>query len=103
MEEILRSGSATSSLNNSIVLNQSSNTTSETNSYIRNCIKKNVFTFALLNARSLKNKLESLKETMNELGIDICAIVETWFKPADLSIKMPVSYTHLTLPTTPYV
>ena len=53
-----------------------------------NCVKKNVFTFTLLNARSLKNKLESLKETMNELGTDVCAIVETWFKPADPSIKM---------------
>ena len=54
---------------------------------MRDVVKKNIFTFALLNARSLKNKIDSLEKTMNELGTDICVITETWFKPEDQSIK----------------
>ena len=53
-----------------------------------NVVKKNVFTVSLINARSLRNKLPSLKNTMNELGSDVCVITETWFKPDDAQIKV---------------
>ena len=49
-------------------------------------IKKNIFTVTLINARSLKPKLVSLKETLNELGADVCLITETWFKRTDSTI-----------------
>ena len=42
--------------------------------------RKNVFTAILINARSLKDKLESLKSTLCELGADVCMLTETWFK-----------------------
>ena len=47
------------------------------------CVKKNVFSVALVNARSLKNKLDSLCSNMKELATDLCIITETWFKPSD--------------------
>ena len=45
--------------------------------------QKNVFTIALVNARSLTNKLKSLKNNMEELGSDVCLLTETWFKNTD--------------------
>ena len=42
--------------------------------------RKNVFTSILINARSLRNKLDSLKFTLSELGADVCLLTETWFK-----------------------
>ena len=50
-------------------------------------VKKSVFTVSLINARSLKNKLDSLKITLDELGTDVCILTETWFKTSDNSIK----------------
>ena len=47
---------------------------------MRSTAAKNSFTVFLLNARSLKNKLESLKQNMNELAVDVCLVTETWFK-----------------------
>ena len=49
--------------------------------------KKNVFTIALINARSLKNKLNSFNETLNELGADVAVVTESWFKSTDPSIN----------------
>ena len=42
--------------------------------------RKNIFTIALINARSLIHKLNSFEDTMNELGSDVCLLTETWFK-----------------------
>ena len=45
--------------------------------------KKNVFTIALINARSIKAKLDSFYETLKELGADVCLLTETWLKNTD--------------------
>ena len=60
---------------------------SSSNSFMNQFTGKNVFTIALVNARSLKKKLNSLKYVMNELGTDVTVVTETWFKPLDQSIK----------------
>ena len=91
--------------------------------------EKNVFNSILINARSVLPKLCSLHETLNELAADVCIITETWLEEKDsdnqelidfqerTGYKLirrdrfagrggrvgTVSYTHLTLPTTPYV
>ena len=41
------------------------------------------FSVALINACSLRTKLNSLKNTLNELGTDVCLLTETWFKNID--------------------
>ena len=83
--------SAASSLNVSPTLSDASNIfssdQSSTNSFMAQSVKKNVFTVALINARSLKNKMNSLNKTLNELGADVTVITETWFKPSDESIN----------------
>ena len=38
---------------------------------------------ALINARSLRSKLISLKNVLNELAVDVCLLTETWFKQTD--------------------
>ena len=55
-------------------------------------VKKNVFTVSLANARSLRNKLESLRDTLNEIGADVCAVTETWFRTSDNQIKQTLEY-----------
>ena len=51
------------------------------------CVKKNIFTVALVNARSLKNKLTSFKCTIDEIGTDVCVVTESWFQKTDKSIN----------------
>lgn len=46
-------------------------------------LKINIFNVVLINARTLRTKLESFKDTLNELGADVCLITETWFKHKD--------------------
>ena len=41
---------------------------------------KDAFNVVLLNARSMPNKIQSLKETLNELENDCAVITETWLK-----------------------
>ena len=53
-------------------------------------LRKTNLNFIVTNARSLAPKMESLIDYMEELD-------------SSLSIITAVSYTHLTLPTTPYV
>ena len=47
---------------------------------MQSTVKKNSFTVLLINDRSLKNKLASLEENMNEMAADAALITETWFK-----------------------
>ena len=42
--------------------------------------KKNVFNITLINARSIRPKLDSFKKTIEELGSDVCLLTETWLK-----------------------
>ena len=41
---------------------------------------RNDFNFVLANARSLKNKLYSLIDTLEEMDAQMAVITETWFK-----------------------
>ena len=47
---------------------------------MQNRLRRNIFTITLINARSLKPKLDSLKKTLNELCTDVCLLTETWFQ-----------------------
>lgn len=47
---------------------------------MRYSVKKNIFVVALINARSLKDKLNSLQDNLTEMGADLCLLTETWFK-----------------------
>ena len=58
----------------------SNSKTSNENSFMQSGLRRDVFTIALINARSLKPKLDSLKITLNELCADVCLITETWFQ-----------------------
>ena len=52
-------------------------------SILKIAAKKNVFNIVLLNARSLKDKLQSFNKTLNKLAADICLVTETWFQNTD--------------------
>ena len=52
-------------------------------SFMQRTTKKNIFTISLINARCLRPKLNSLKETLDELGADVCLLTETWLKNTD--------------------
>ena len=64
------------------------------------------------NARSLCPKIDSLIDCFEELDVTLGVVTETWLADGDSLDRDiqdlakgagPVSYTHLTLPTTPYV
>ena len=73
--------SVTGSLTNSILTSDNSNSShSSAESWLQSAVSKNSFTAYLINARSLKDKLPSLRASMDEMAVDVCLITETWFK-----------------------
>ena len=76
--EILRDNFIVEDLECSSVSCQSSN--SSNNSFMQHETRKNIFTAIFINACFLKDKLDSLKITLGELGADVCILTETWFK-----------------------
>ena len=52
----------------------------KSDSWMKEVDKKKIFTVALINEHSLIAKLDSFRDTLNELGVDICLLTETWFK-----------------------
>ena len=86
MREILRSdGELNSSLGEDSFCSARSSLSSDT--FMNEPTKKNVFTIALINARSIKPKLDSFKLTLNELGADVCLLTETWLKDTPKKIN----------------
>ena len=57
---------------------------------------KNLFTIALINARSITGKLVSFKQTMDELGADVCLLTESWLKNNVLINTMMDDFTNQT-------
>ena len=60
-------------------MSDNSSDTDSSEPWLRDFYKKNVFTTVLINARSLRKKLDSLKATLRELSADVCLLTETWF------------------------
>ena len=60
---------------------------SSSDSWMGRYQRKNIFSVALINVRSLKAKLRSFKNSLDELGADVCLITETWFKENDNQIN----------------